>query len=514
MSLVKPGTGMGSGDLALADERVRYDWAALDRVLDRVANAMLALDHGRARRVAVFAPNSAETVLAYVGALLAGVSSVPANFHLTAEEFAYILEDSGAGAVFVGPETAEVGLAAAAKVGISTVVGWRCPPRAGLVSWEAWLEAAPAGEPSAGMPPLPHLHYTSGTTGRPKATETPPSYFPPAATVAECVALMRQRAALLPQGPGVAVGPLYHTGPLTTVRALVGGIPLVTREGFDPETVLATIQEYRIANAVMVPTHFQRLLSLPPEVRARYDVSSVKRLAHTGAACPREVKQQMIDWFGPVLVEAYGGTEAGTTNMITSEEWLRKPGSVGRAVAPFEVVVVAEDGRTLGPGEVGQLYFRDRTGRGIVYHNDPEKTAQAHIAPGVFTLGEVGYVDEEGFVFITDRVSDMIVSGGVNIYPAETEQVLLRHPSVADVAVVGAPNRDMGEEVKALVVPADPAAPPTADELNRFCREHLAGYKCPRSYEFLPDIGRNAMGKVNKRELKRRYWPTDRTIGG
>ena len=176
--------------------------------------------------------------------------------------------------------------------------------------------------------------------------------------------------------------------------------------------------------------------------------------------------------------------------------------------------MVAEDGRRLGVNEVGQLYFRDTTGRGIVYHNDAEKTRAAHLEPGVFTLGEVGYFDEDGYVFITDRVSDMIVSGGVNIYPAETEQALLQHPEVADVAVIGAPNPEMGEEVKALVVLRDPGRQPSREDLDRFCRDRLAGFKCPRSYEFLADIGRNAMGKVNKRELRRAYWPTERTIGG
>jgi long-chain acyl-CoA synthetase len=253
---------------------------------------------------------------------------------------------------------------------------------------------------------------------------------------------------------------------------------------------------------------------LPADVRGRYDLSSLVAVAHTGAACPRDVKREMIAWFGPVLIEAYGATEAGTTNMITSQEWLRKPGSVGKTLGPFELIVVAEDGSRLGANAVGQLYFRDTTGRGIVYHNDPEKTRAAHLEPGVFTLGEVGYVDEDGYVFITDRVSDMIVSGGVNIYPAETEQVLLQHPGVADAAVVGAPNSEMGEEVKALVVPRSVGAPPDAADLDRFCRVRLAGFKCPRSYEFVADIGRNAMGKINKRELRRRFWPSDRTIGG
>jgi acyl-CoA synthetase (AMP-forming)/AMP-acid ligase II len=222
----------------------------------------------------------------------------------------------------------------------------------------------------------------------------------------------------------------------------------------------------------------------------------------------------MIEWFGPVLVEGYGGTESGSVTMIDSHDWLKRPGSVGRPVPPFEVVVVGEDGARLAAGQVGQLYFRDRTGRGIVYHNDPAKTAAAHIEPGVFTLGEMGYVDDEGFVFISDRISDMIVSGGVNIYPAESEQALLTHPDVADIVVIGVPDKDMGEAAHALVVPVDPRRPPEAEELNRFCRRHLAGYKCPRSYEFVADVGRNALGKINKRALRRKYWPDDRTIGG
>jgi acyl-CoA synthetase (AMP-forming)/AMP-acid ligase II len=498
------------GERALSDERVRYTWAELDPLLNRVANALHGLSYG-ARRVAVFAPNSAETVLAYLGGLEAGVSTTPVSFHLTPGEVAYILKDSEASALFVGPETREAGLKAAAEAGVKTVIGWRCPPTPGLIAWEAWLAAASDAPPPADAKPLPHLHYTSGTTGTPKGTETPPTFFPPAETVAEFARLMRERRT---PPPGLAVGPLYHTGPLSQVRNLMGGGALVTMESFDAEKVLATIARERIAGSVMVPTHFQRLLALPPEVRAKYDVSSVERLGHTGAACPQDVKRAMIDWFGPVLLEAYGGTESGTTHAITSEEWLRKPGSVGRAQAPYETVILDEAGRELPPGEAGRIFIRDPSGRGIIYRNDPEKTAAAHASPGVFTLGEVGYMDDEGYVFITDRVSDMIVSGGVNIYPAEAEKVLLGHPGVADVAVVGAPNAEMGEEVKALVVARDPAAPPSPEELNRFCRESLAGFKCPRSYDFVEDLGRNAMGKINKRALKQRYWPTGRTIGG
>lgn len=497
--------------LALADARSRYSWSELDPILNRVINGLGALDLGPEGRVAIFAPNAAETVISYVAALEAGVSSVPVSYHLGQAELAYILEMSRAGFLFVGPETMSVGLAAARETGGPRVIGWRCPATDGVIAWEDWLAAQDDAPPPVDHPARPHLHFTSGTTGKPKATETPPAYFPAADTVADFIALMRQRAV---PSPGLVAGPLYHTGPLTMARSLSGGTALVVMEHFDPEEALALIERERIAGSVMVPTHFERLLALPEEVRSRYDVSSMRRLAHTGAACPRDVKRAMIEWFGPVLVEAYGGTEAGSTHMISSAEWLERPGSVGRAVPPFETVVVDEEGRPLGPNHVGRLYVRDPSGRGIVYHGDPEKTAAAHIAPGVFTLGEMGYVDEAGYVFITDRVSDMIVSGGVNIYPAEAEQILMTHPDVADVAVIGVPSADMGEEAKALIVPRDPAAAPDGEALRRFCRERLAGFKCPRSFDMVADLGRNAMGKVNKRELRRPYWPSDRTIGG
>jgi acyl-CoA synthetase (AMP-forming)/AMP-acid ligase II len=294
---------------------------------------------------------------------------------------------------------------------------------------------------------------------------------------------------------------------------LAAGHTLVVLGRFNAENVLKSIAAHGVTGTLMVPTHFQRLLALPAEVRARYDVSSMKMISHTGAACPIDVKRAMIDWFGPVLFEAYGATEAGSTNAISSDEWLVHPGSVGKTLPPFECLILADDGRQLAAGEAGQIYFRDTTGRGIIYHNDADKTRAAHREPGVFTLGEIGYLDAEGYLYITDRSSDMVVSGGVNIYPAETEQVLLEHPAVADCAVIGVPNKEMGEELKALVILTDAAAEPAPNELDRFCRKHLAGYKCPRSYEFVSDIGRTTMGKVNKRKLRAPYWPTDRSIG-
>lgn len=497
-------------DLALADERVRYSWNELDLILNRAANAM-AESVDEHRRVAVFSPNCAEAVIAYAAGLEGAISTVPVSYHLTAAELAYILEDSQASVLLVGPETLDTGLEAARQAGIETIIAWRGPVTEGVVDWATWLALASDAEPSDEAKPMPHLHYTSGTTGKPKATKTPPQYFPRVDTVSELAKVLRERRT---PSPGLVVGPLYHTGPLGTARNLFAGQSVIVSGKFDAEGTLALIEQHRIAGSVMVPTHFQRMLALPEETRAKYDTSSIERLAHTGAACPRDVKRAMIEWFGPVLVEAYGGTEAGSTTFITSPEWLERPGSVGKALAPFETVIVGSDGKELSPNEEGQVYFRDTSGRGIIYEGDPDKTAAAHLEPGTFTLGEIGYVDEEGYLFITDRASDMIVSGGVNIYPAEAEQVLLQHPGVSDVAVIGVPNAEMGEEAKALVIPVDPTNPPVAEELDKFCRGELAGLKCPRSYDFVDDIGRTVMGKVNKKQLRSKYWDSDRTIGG
>ena len=502
-------------EIALRDSRRALTWSEVGDILDRIANRLLATDLGPRRRVAVFAENANQTALTHLGGLLGGASTVPVNFHLTAEEAAYIMADSESAIVFVGPETAARAVAAADIVEASgasrpLLVGWGTSAsdaqRTGpILDWTTWVAEGPPGNPPSDVVPLPNLLYTSGTTGLPKGTELPPQMFAGGATMVEHLeALQLNRFAAF--GTHLVVGPMYHTGPLSGMRLLVAGKPSVILDRFDAEATLATIAEHRTESAVMVPTHFVRLLALPDDVKARYDVSSMQMVAHTGAACPVDVKRAMIEWWGPIFVDAYGATEVGTTCSITSAEWLEHPGSVGRPVPPFEALVLDDDDNEVAPNVEGRLYFRDTTGRGIIYPNDPVKTAAAHIAPGVFTLGEIGFVDEDGYVFITDRFSDMVVSGGVNIYPAEAEQVLIRHPAVADVGCIGVPNADMGEELKALVVPADPAAAPDPAELLAFCRAHLSHYKCPRTLEYVETLGRNSMGKLNKRTLRAPYW--------
>jgi len=487
--------------VALVDPQGRYTWGQIDTPLNQCANLLLGMDLGDDRRIAVFAENAAQTALAHLGALLGGASSVPVNFHLTAEEAAYILDDSDSRILFVGPDTAERGVAAARAAEVDHVIGWGCSGVDGVIDWAAWLDTGSSDDPPIDMVPRPNLLYTSGSTGRPKGTELPPTMFAGGTNMAEHTdALARSPFALF--GTHLVVGPMYHTGPLSGMRLLAGGVSSVILGRFDAEATLAAIDEHRVETTVMVPTHFVRMLALPDEVKAQYDVSSMKLIAHTGAKCPIDVKAAMIEWFGPVFNDAYGATEVGTVCSISSEEWMEHRGSVGRSIPPFAAVVLDEDMHELPAHTEGRLFFRDATGRGIIYPNDPEKTAASNPEPGLFTLGEIGYLDDDGYVYITDRFSDMVVSGGVNIYPAEAELLLIDHPQIGDVACVGVPHPDMGEELVGLIVPTSSADVPDPAEVSAWLRERLSHYKCPRRYEVVVDLRRSQMGKINKRRLR------------
>ena len=495
-------------EIAVRDPNKALTWAQVGDILNRTANNALAADLGPKRRVAVFAENAAETALAHLGCLLGSASTVPVNFHLTAEEAAYILVDSESRILFVGPETLERGVEAA-KIARSEgatliIVGWDVS-HPEVTNWTEWLAQGDPDDPSLDVVPRANLLYTSGTTGRPKGTELPPTMFAGGSTMGEHLEGMKSNR-FAEYGTHLVVGPMYHTGPLNGMRLLVRGVPMVILAKFDAEKTLEAIATYHTETSVMVPTHFVRLLALPAEVKAKYDVSSMKLVAHTGASCPVDVKRSMIEWWGLIFTDAYGATEVGTTCQISSADWLENPGSVGRPVPPFSVIVLDDDGNELPANTEGRLFFKDSTGRGVIYPNDPEKTKAANIAPGVFTLGEIGYVNDGGFVYITDRFSDMVVSGGVNIYPAEAEQVLVQHPDLLDVACIGVPHAEMGEELKALAIPRDLKNPPDAKEVLAFCRERLSHFKCPRSIEFVDDLGRNTMGKINKRKLRAPYW--------
>ncbi len=502
--------------LALVDAQGERTWSQVRDDLVAASGALLAGAPDPDQRWGILGDNAAPTLIAHAAALLAGVGAVAVSRQLTLPELADQVEDASMVGLIAGPSGAATAVAALEAGLVGTVVlhsGAVSDSTAeGLVTWEDWLAAAPRDVDFPARPARPAMVYTSGTTGRARGTQTR-WVLDPVADHREYLDRLRARAQF-PEGPHIVVGPLQHNGPLTAVRHLLLGRPVVVVGRFDGASVLELIDRYGVTSSVMVPTHFQRLLAVDPAVRAAADVSSVRLIAHTGSACPPDVKRAMIDWFGPVLLESYGGSESGTLCRIGSADWLTHPGSVGTVVEPFRVVVVDEAGNELPTGEVGLLAFEAPEGYGVAYHRDEEKTAKAYVRPGAFTLGDMGYVDPDGFVFITDRMSDMVVSGGVNLYPSESEAVLRDHPGVADVAVIGIPHADLGEQLLALVVPTDPADPPAGADLEAFCRERLAAYKIPRRYEYLDELPRNEMQKVDKKSLRRPYWDGDRTIGG
>ncbi|MCV7107791.1 AMP-binding protein [Mycolicibacterium chitae] len=479
------------GAVALFDGATSWTWRQLNDRLNRATNWLLAQEIPAGRRVAVLGANSVHVVLAHLATTYAGLSTVPVNYHLTADEIGYILRDGAVHLVLCSLDTAATVRAADPDV---QVVSWP--------EWDTVLAAHPDTEPSADIAPAKPLYYTSGTTGHPKGVELPDQMFPGGASMVEYVQRVIDSPIRTP-GKHLVVAPMHHTGPMAGVRGILAGQPLVILPRFDAEQVLATIDRERIQATMMVPTHFSRLLQLPAAVRDRYDVSSMGSIVHTGAACPVEVKRAMIDWFGPILIEAYGSTEAGTVTLITSPEWLEHPGSVGRAMPGYELTIRTEDGDVLPTGTEGLVCVRSTTGHRPAYHGDPEKTRRSYVADGVFAVGEIGYLDADGYLFLTDRASDMVVSGGVNIYPAESEAVLRAHPAVADVAVIGIPHDDLGEQLCALVVSTDPDLDPA--ELVTWSRDRLAHYKCPHLVELVDFDLRSVMGKLNKRQLRTRY---------
>jgi long-chain acyl-CoA synthetase len=486
-------------ELAIADASRQLTWSAAADEIARAVDVLMRLGLGHERRLAVFAENSADTMIVYAAARVAGVGADVLSFHLGVDELVYILRQSGAAAIWADATTAQVATQASAALGGINVI---C--RDELVglgrSWRQLLADAAAAPPSLAAPPEYELLFTSGTTGHPKAVRVPDD-LPP---TVEDLLLQMSAHHLAGLGRHLVAGPLYHSGPHAAVGLLLIGTPVVVLGRFDAARTLQAIQEYRIATTLMVPTHFVRLLALPAEVRASYDLSSLVLVAHTGSRCPVEVKRAMIDWVGPILRESYGSTEGGIVAWISSREWLKHPGSVGRAAPGCDALVLDDEGNPVGLGAEGLLCFRTSSGRRIRYHNDDSAAREAYVKADVFTLGEIGYIDEEGYIFITDRSKDMVVSGGVNIYPAECERVLLGHPAVVDAGVFGVPDGEMGERLIGLVVMSDESS---ADglELIEYCRSRLARFKVPRTLEIVPELPRTLMGKLNKRELRDWY---------
>ncbi|HZQ30404.1 MAG TPA: AMP-binding protein, partial [Mycobacterium sp.] len=424
------------------------------------------------------------------------------NRHLRAGEVQYVLDDCGATALFADCSVTDV---------VSALDLSRIPVRVvadgELADFESYEEvlSAESGAPLDGECEGREMLYSSGTTGRPKGVrkELPGTPFGDPSSIP--VRLGRALAVAEPGQDAVYLSPapLYHSAPLVfSMSWHRAGATVVVMERFDARECLRLIEKYRVTHAQFVPTMFIRMLRLPENERARYDLSSLRSVTHAAAPCPIAVKRQMIDWWGPIINEYYSGTEdIGSTN-ISAEEWLAHPGSVGRPVE--ECHIVGEDGQELSAGEVGVVYFAG--GRSFEYHNDPEKTASVTNDKGWRTLGDMGYLDADGYLYLTDRQANMIISGGVNIYPQEAENVLAGHPEVVDVAVFGVPDEEMGEAVKAVVQPVGAGGEELESELIAYCRSELATYKCPRSIDFVDELPRDPNGKLYKRLLRERYW--------
>ena len=487
------------GQVALSDMKTSLGWDELADLCEQSVRAIDSLGLPSGSRIAVVMRNSVDAALVFLMARFAGVELTALSYHLTPVELEYVFHDARVRAVFCDPTTVESVASATEALGIPHVFVGDADGHSAIQSgkttrFREWLAGFPTGDVDLTRAATPNLLYTSGTTGFPKGVLTPQNL---SGTIDEYIAAYPEAD---DAGPFLTVGPLYHAGPLGSLRRLTAGRPLVVMRHFDPVEALSAIQHHRITGATFVPTHFLRMLQLDDPTRSRFDVSSLRFVDHTGSWCPPEVKRSMIDWFGPVLEERYGGTESGTVCTIGSREWLDHPGSVGRCSSRFTAVVVDDDGNELPRGHTGRLFFADATGRGVVYENDPAKTAAAHLRPGVFTLGDIGHVDDEGYVFVTGRSADLIVSGGVNLYPAEIERVLLGVPGVADVAVVGAPDKSMGERAVAFVVPTNDTL--TIEAVIEQAKRGLAGPKVPRDIRFVADLPRNPMGKLDRKSLK------------
>jgi len=421
---------------------------------------------------------------------------------LQREELAYIVGNCEA-KVFITSASMETAAQDPPDVPLRLMLGGTAP---GYESYEERVAAhppTPVEDECEGMDML----YSSGTTGRPKGVK-PPLSKAPMGEAGPLYMLISHLFAAAADSVYLSPAPLYHAAPLRYSLIFHRlGATVVVMEKFDPEQALVAIEKYRVTHSQWVPTMFIRMLKLPEDTRARYDVSSLSCAVHAAAPCPVPVKERMIDWWGPILHEYYAGTEGNCFVYTNSEDWLAHKGTVGRPVLG-EVHVCDENGEELPPGESGTLYFGN--GPTFEYHGDEEKTASTRDPKGRgwTTLGDVGYVDEDGFLYLTDRRAYMIISGGVNIYPQEAENVLAVHPKVADVAVFGVPDAEMGEAVKAVVQPLsmDEAGPELEAELIAYCRDQLAHYKCPRTVDFRPELPRHPTGKLYKRLLKDEYW--------
>lgn len=472
-------------------------YAEIDDASVRLARHLRARGLRTGDHLAVLVDNEPAFFDVVWSAMRAGLYVTPINWHLAAAEAGYIVGDCDATTLVASARLADV-IADVAPEDLAAVTT-RISVGGPLDGFEDLQDLLAGTEPGA----VPDEHdggwmfYSSGTTGRPKGILPP---LPPAALGAPSF-LTRMLSGLFGFDAStvyLSPAPLYHASPAgwTTGTQRLGGTAVVM-EHFDPLALLAAIERHRVTHVQLVPTHMIRLLELSEEERARFDLSSLRQVVHAAAPCPVEVKHRFLDWVGPIVHEFYSGSEGAGLCYIGPEDWLAHPGSVGRSMSG-PIHVLDGDGVELPVGEEGEVWFE--TTRSFEYHNDPDKTRAAWDDRGWSWMGDVGRVDAEGYLYLTDRAGHMIISGGVNIYPWEAEDVLIGHPAVADVGVLGIPDAEMGERVCAFVQPA-PGAQVTADELIAYCRERLSHFKCPREVRFVDELPRLPTGKLLKRLL-------------
>ncbi|HEY8524660.1 MAG TPA: acyl-CoA synthetase [Acidimicrobiales bacterium] len=480
-------------------------YGELEARSNRVAQVLRNRGLGVGDHVALVLPNGIEFFEVMWGALRAGAYVTPINWHLTPAETAYIVNDCGASLLFGAAELLaqlgdQVELPPERRIAVGAPTGAAAPVHT-LAGYEEALAAVP-DTPIADQAEGAYMFYSSGTTGRPKGIKPESVGGELGQGTSSFSLLMSAMFGFDESSVYLSPAPLYHAAPAGwTTGAHRLGATTVVMERFDPVETLRLVERYRVTHVQFVPTHMVRLLKLPEDERARFDLSSLRYVIHAAAPCPPEVKRAVIEWLGPKVYEYYSGSEGVGFCLIGPDEWLERPGSVGRSLLG-PVHICDPEGRELGPREEGQVWFEPPGA--FEYHGDPAKTASAFNDRGWATLGDVGWLDEDGYLFLTDRVSNMIISGGVNIYPREVEDVLIVHPRVADVAVIGVEHPDMGEAVRAVVEPeggvagADDAEG-LAAELIGFCRDRLAHYKCPTTVAFVDELPRLPTGKVAKR---------------
>ncbi len=498
--------------VAVVDAHGGTTWRRLDERVNRLVHVLRDRGLASGDTVVAMLGNQVEAIELSLACLHGGWVLVPVNWHWVAAELAYVIDDAAAAAVVVDARWLHVMTSSLKAAGADVPVRLLVDGEAtGFERYEQALADASAAEPDDAERGGP-MFYTSGTTGRPKGVRSmlsavggPPEVFTLLAHS------LRPLIGLPPEGGGIqgVCGPLYHSAQwVFAMFAMACGASVVLQHRFDADELLTLIDDHQITNLHLVPTQMQRMLDVSETRRSPFDGSSLRAILHGAAPCPAGMKRRFIDWLGPIVSEYYGGTEGGFLAMISAGDWLERPGSVGRPMAIIEIVVVGVDGTRLGPGQVGDLYFRNLMGSDFEYHNAPEKTASAHLEAGLGTLGDIGYLDEDGFLYLSDRRVDMVVSGGVNIYPAEIEGVLMSHPAVADVAVFGIPDDEMGEQVRAALELHDgwTWSEETQTSVVALCRDQLAGYKCPRSFELHPSLPRSEAGKLQKRTLRDPHW--------